>query len=147
KSAHALFAAQQLVLERVLLPILPPSFEVLPLLRQPALVKTTQTVQGRPHALAFILPGGAGLMLRLLKAAKSYLAIVGVAENLLHLLDRGVDVRLDRGTEAVGEHFQGVTQAFAGDADLVEVFIVVEILARRLVQLLQIGRASCRERV
>ena len=61
---------------------------------------------------------------------------LGPAQNLLHRLDLGIDLQAERLGETVGEHLHGVTQPFAGDADLVQLGVTAQVSGGPLLQVL-----------
>ena len=68
------------------------------------------------------------------------MAVVGTAENVLHLFHLRVEPLAEVRGEAVGEHFHGVAQPFACDAHLVQVVIVLQIACGGPIQLPQQAR-------
>ena len=65
------------------------------------------------------------------------MAVVGGAEDLLHLLDRRVQLLLEGRLEAVGEHLHRVAQPLADDAHLMQVGVIVQVAAGGGVQLVE----------
>src|SRR5438477_391494 len=71
------------------------------------------------------------------KPLASDVAVVGVAEDLLHLLDSRIKFLPKDVREGISEDLHRVAELFAKDTNLVEMFVVVEVLAGGPVELAQ----------
>ena len=94
---------------------------MLPLLRQPLLVIAQQRRDARQHALRLVSQQRLRPVAQLGQPVAGDVAVVGVAEDFLHLFDRRVQFLLEGRLEAVGEHLHRVAQPFADDAHLMQV--------------------------
>src|SRR5262245_46956315 len=65
------------------------------------------------------------------------MAVVGVSQNLLRFRHGRIEQVMKVTDETTYEHLQGIAEAFAGDADLVKVLVVLQIAAGGLVQFVQ----------
>src|SRR5439155_13241688 len=87
----------------VFVPVLPPLQKSLPLLRQPALVEPQQRFERGPVALVRAGIPRLEPIAQRAEALGGDVAVVGVAEDFLHLLDGGIDGLLECTRVTVGE--------------------------------------------
>src|SRR5262249_46427537 len=67
--------------------------------------------------------------------ARRHEAVVGSAENLLHLLDRGINLVPKRIAEAARENLHRVTKLLANDTHAMEILVVLQVLSDGSVQI------------
>src|SRR5262245_876000 len=86
------------------------------------------------------------VILDLLQPLTCYMTIVGQAKNVLHGLDRRIELGAKARGEAGYEDFHGIAQVLAVDADLMQVLVIVQVLRRRLMELCQqVAQARSRQ--
>ena len=69
-----------------------------------------------------------------LQSFQSDPAIIGLAEDLLHLSDKGIQGLCEGSLQAGGEYLHGVTQPLAADAHLMKMLIIMQITLGRLIK-------------
>ena len=65
------------------------------------------------------------------QALNRHMAVIGPAQDILHFFDRGIEFFLEARLKAVGKEFHRIAKPFAGDANLVQLFVIIEIAVRR----------------
>src|SRR5262245_31272955 len=117
------------------LPASPPLEEALTLARKAPAMKTQQRVEARLVALPVVRTLQPQAVTEHAETLAGNVTVVGVAEDLLHLLHTRINLLAKGRRETVGKDLHRIAELLAEDADPVQVFVVVEVLTGGPVQL------------